>query len=238
VSRDELERAVSVIHRDAHLLVLHKPSGLPTTRPDEGPCLVRAALALDPGAELTHPTSRLDAEVSGLVTFARTRRANEALREARAQGEYARLYLGLAAPTAAELPSCVETEIGIDLRDPRRRVVDAGKDRKRASSLIAVRGRGEHVVLLELRPETGRTHQLRLHAAHVGAPLLGDVVYGGARRVTLPNGAVVRAPRVMLHCARLELPGIEGGQALAFESRPPEDFVRLFVRLGGDEAIL
>jgi 23S rRNA pseudouridine1911/1915/1917 synthase len=231
---DELERAVTVAHVDAHILVLNKPSGLPTTRPDEGPCLVRAARALDQGAELTHPTSRLDAEVSGLVTFARTRIANEALREARASGTYARLYLGLALPHEHDLPSRVETEIGIDLRDPRRRVIDGGRDRKRAVSVVGVRARTPHVVLLELRPQTGRTHQLRLHAAHVGVPLLGDVIYGGARRVTLPNGAVVRASRVMLHCSRLELPGIAGGASVVAESRPPEDFVRLFTRLGGE----
>jgi 23S rRNA pseudouridine1911/1915/1917 synthase len=230
---DEIERAVTVAHADAHILVLVKPSGLPTTRPDEGPCLVRAARALDEGAELTHPTSRLDAEVSGLVTFARTRIANEALREARTRGAYGRLYLGLAPPHEGEISPCIETEIGIDLRDPRKRVIDGGKDRKPAVSLVRVRARTPHVTLLELRPQTGRTHQLRLHAAHVGMPLLGDVIYGGARRVTLPNGAVVRAPRVMLHCSRLELPEIAGGPSVVVESRPPEDFDRLFARLGG-----
>ena len=71
--------SIAIVHRDAELLVVNKPSGLPTTSPDGGDCLVARVHELDPDAPRLHPTSRLDAEVSGLVTFARTARATEAL---------------------------------------------------------------------------------------------------------------------------------------------------------------
>jgi 23S rRNA pseudouridine1911/1915/1917 synthase len=87
--------------------------------------------------------------------------------------------------------------------------------------------------VLLLRPQTGRTHQLRVHAAAAGVPLLGDRHYGGAMRVVLPDGRVVRAARVILHCARLKLPSIGAGAPLTIDAPVPEDMRELFTRLGG-----
>ena len=101
-----------VVHRDAHLLVVFKPSGMATTAPEDGDCLVRWARDVDTEAQALHPVSRLDAEVSGLVTFARTRLGNQALLAARASGAYRRFYLALAACArsfTASLPrSCAQ----------------------------------------------------------------------------------------------------------------------------------
>ncbi|HKP57025.1 MAG TPA: pseudouridine synthase, partial [Polyangiales bacterium] len=90
------EREPRVVFRDADLLVLDKPSGLPTTSPDGGECLAAWARAHDPDAPRMHPSSRLDAEVTGLVTLARTPRAIQQLTAARAAGQYRRFYVGLA----------------------------------------------------------------------------------------------------------------------------------------------
>src|ERR1700755_3605750 len=90
------DRDVRVLHRDAELLVLWKPAGLPTTSPDGRGCLTELAAQLDPAAPHLHASSRLDAEVTGIVTFARTTRAIEHLLEARRSGRYERFYLGLA----------------------------------------------------------------------------------------------------------------------------------------------
>lgn len=235
MNRASLEDRVRVLYKDEALLVLSKPAGLETTRPTKGPCLVRVAKRLDRRAELSHPTSRLDSLVSGIVIIARTRAANQAIREAREAGKYQRLYLGLGKlPQAVTLPALIENEIGIDPANPKRRLVDGGTGRKEAKSAIDVRVRTPHADLLELRPFTGRTHQLRLHAAHLGAPLFGDTLYGGARRLTLLDGRVVHFPRVMLHAARIEIPHPTTDKPMRFELPPDEDFARAFAALFGD----
>ncbi len=75
------------------------------------------------------------------------------------------------------------------------------------------------VALLECHPETGRTHQIRVHLASLRAPLLGDPRYGGPRRV-----GEVAVPRVMLHAVRLEIDHPESGERMAFTAPVPEDF--------------
>ncbi len=232
------EARVRVVHRDAALLVLEKPSGLPTTSPPGGAeALTDIAARLDPDAPHLHASSRLDAEVTGLVTFARTRAANVALLAARKAGAYRRLYLALAAAAPSPDSGTLEGAIGLDLGDPRKRRIDPRG--KPAETAYETRFSNEHVALVALRPATGRTHQLRVHAADAGFPFLGDVHYGGEKRVTLANGRVVTARRVMLHCAELVLPDVVAGKGtLTMRSPPPADFCRVFEGLGGDASAL
>jgi 23S rRNA-/tRNA-specific pseudouridylate synthase len=228
--------ALTVVHRDADLLVLHKPSGLPTTSPDGSGCLASMARALDPAAPRMHASSRLDAEVTGLVTFARTDRAIASLMAARQAGTYQRFYLAL----ASRAPEPAEGEwhwaIAKDPRNPRRRVArpDGAAGAVTAHSRYRVLRVQPSAALLLMRPETGRTHQLRVHASEAGAPLLGDKHYGGPMRVVLADGGVLRAARVMLHCARLQLPGIANAEPLTLDAQVPDDMRGLFVQLGGD----
>lgn len=228
------ELVVSVVHRDAALLVLAKPSGLPTTTPDDSDCVVRRAQALDPDAPRLHATSRLDAEVSGLVTFARTPAAAEALRQARAEGRYGRRYIALTlTPPVTDL-GVWDDPIAVDPRDRRKRIAGSGAQEKAARSRFAVHQRLLYGALLHLFPETGRTHQLRVHARAAGAPLFGDRVYGGPTRATIGDGRVVSARRTMLHCAALSLPNVAAGEGL-LEVRlaAPRDFVAAHKGLGG-----
>jgi 23S rRNA-/tRNA-specific pseudouridylate synthase len=234
------ELAPRILHRDAHLLVLDKPSGLPTTSPDGIRCLASVARELDPDAPRMPASSRLDAEVTGVVTFARSDLGIAALRAARASGAYHRTYVGLAqqAPRPGSGEWC--WSIGQDPRDRRRRVAlapgSAGalEARSRYEVVLAL----PQVVLLRLFPQTGRTHQLRVHAAAAGAPLLGDRHYGGAARVVLEDGRVIAARRVMLHCLRVVLPAIEGGAELRLESALHDDQRALYLALGGEPARL
>jgi 23S rRNA pseudouridine955/2504/2580 synthase/23S rRNA pseudouridine1911/1915/1917 synthase len=89
--------------------------------------------------------------------------------------------------------------------------------------------------VLALAPMTGRTHQIRVHAANAGAPLVGDVAYGGAARVTLASGRVVEPRRVALHAARVVVPDEDGGP-LAIVAPIPSALVELWSNLGGDAA--
>ena len=75
--------------------------------------------------------------------------------------------------------------------------------------------------LLAVEPQTGRTHQIRVHASHAGAPLLGDRDYGGAARVTLAGGRTVALARIALHAARVSVPDAHGQPLVAAAPRPP-----------------
>jgi 23S rRNA-/tRNA-specific pseudouridylate synthase len=232
--------AANIVYRDSDLLVLNKPSGLPTTSPDGERCLTSCARELDPDAERLHASSRLDADVTGLVTFARTTRAIAALTAARAAGSYRRFYLGL----ASQLPDAISGEwrwaIARDPREPRRRIALPEHTAKadHAHTLYTVLGKLEPGALLSMRPQTGRTHQLRVHAARAGVALFGDKHYGGPIQLVQSNGRVLRAARVMLHCARLELPGIASQAELVVEAPLPSDMRDLFAALGGSDAWL
>jgi 23S rRNA-/tRNA-specific pseudouridylate synthase len=228
---------VVVLHRDAHLLVLCKPSGLPTTSPNDEDTLVRAAEALDPDAERLHPSSRLDAEVTGVVIFARTKQATEHLIEARARSRYRRGYLALtgAAPTPPN--GQWSAAIAFDARDRRKRAaVPQGRaGGKQASTLYTTLARAGERAALWLEPRTGRTHQLRVHAADAGVPLLGDRHYGGATRVVLADGRVVAFRRTMLHCASVCVPDLSGAGSSCFQAPLPADLREAWRALGGAE---
>ncbi len=165
----------------------------------------------------------LSGPVSGLVTFTRTAEANRTLLEARSMGRYRRLYVGLARVAPDPPEGIWEGKISIDPKDRRRRVVGPGREARRAATEYALASRGEDVVMMHLRPLTGRTHQLRVHMSAAGSPLLGDVRYGGERRVVRGDGRVVSCRRVMLHCAALELPDVESGETLHLRAPLPED---------------
>jgi 23S rRNA-/tRNA-specific pseudouridylate synthase len=244
-----------VVHRDEDLLVIDKPSGLSTTSPDGTNCLASWAREHDPEAPRMHASSRLDAEVTGLVTFARTTRAIQQLMAARAAGTYRRFYLGLARQPPEPLEGEWRFPIGRDPRDPRRRVALAAGQTVRASKAAGKNPRGmcladsawsryrtlasvPRIALLLLQPETGRTHQLRVHAGRGGAPLWGDKHYGGPVREVMEDGRVLAARRVMLHCAQLVLPGIEAPEPLIVRAPVPDDMRGFFVALGGDSALL
>lgn len=253
--RSSLVLEPRVVHRDDDLLVIDKPSGLPTTSPDGEDCLASWARAHDPDAPRMHASSRLDAEVTGLVTFARTSRAVTQLTAARAAGQYRRFYLGLARQPPEPLDGEWRFPIGRDPRDRRRRVAlatgasvrarNAGPRSPRGSCLAdsawshyRTLASGPRFALLLLRPETGRTHQLRVHAGRGGAPLWGDKHYGGPLREVMEDGRVLAARRVMLHCTQLILPGIASPEPLVVHAPVPDDMRGFFVALGGDPALL
>lgn len=205
-----------LLHADAHLVAVDKPAGVPaqpTLTSDRGtlPELVGALL----GAPVTL-VHRLDRETSGVTVFARTREAAAALAEAFRAGTPEKTYLALTARPPSPPEGRLEAPLGKDPARPGLRRVSAGGEP--ATTRYRTLASGPGGALVEARPETGRTHQIRVHLAHLGAPLLGDARYGGPRRV-----GEVEIPRVMLHARRLELAHPVTGAPLVLEAPVPED---------------
>ena len=227
-----------VVHNDGRLLVIHKPPGMPTTAPSAtDPCLVHWVRTRFPHLQ-AHATSRLDSQVSGLVTFALDSEMNRHLLEARRAGTYERAYLGVTTHSLATAQGQWTWPISIDPRDAKRRVAGSGRGGRDALTLYEVVARTPNANLLRLKPQTGRTHQLRVHASEAGAPLFGDVQYGGQRRQVLADGSVVTARRVMLHCARVSFPSPFGDEPIQLEAPPRADMSRVWQALGGAPAAL
>lgn len=222
---------VRVIARAAGLVALEKPAGLPTIADHAGAAhtlVAAAAKLLGVAEEKLHPTSRLDREVSGVVVLASSPAAAALARRARDEGAYARLYVAVGSTTLEGAPDegVWDAPIGRHPRDARHRAAN-GKDPAPARTRFRIVARAGGACLLALRPETGRTHQLRVHAAHAGAPLVGDRVYGGRARVTSPSGAVVPFDRIALHAARVVVGRLDA------RADVPEALRTLWAALGG-----
>lgn len=230
----------SVVYEDADVLVVAKPAGLLTTEGRDRPCLM--SWARSRYGDRLHPTSRLDRDVSGLVTLARTRAARIVLEQARSTSTYGRGYLALVSGRPEPPSGSWSGAIAVDPVDPRlRRSVGptvAVVGARQASTRYLLRQQSRGVSCLWLTPETGRTHQLRVHASHAGCPLLGDTKYGGPPRLTLHDGQVVSVPRVLLHCAWLDVPVRGAGARRVIALPPPVDFSSVWCAVGGDAAAL
>lgn len=234
---------LAVVYRDDHLLVIDKPVGLATTAPGDGLSLFALARRLDGRAPALHPLSRLDTQVSGLVTFARTELANRTAIDARARGRLRRAYLGLAARAPAPPEGEWSWAIALDPRDPKKRKALAPGERgvgaKQARTRYRTHALAGPLVALDLWPITGRTHQLRVHASAAGCPLAGDAAYGGEKRLTLENGRILSAGRTMLHCAAFRMPNpARPSETITLSLPPAADLAALWQAAGGDPSAL
>jgi 23S rRNA pseudouridine1911/1915/1917 synthase len=207
-----------LLYADAEIVAVDKPAGIPaqaTLTSDSGTLPEVVAALLGAPVTLVH---RLDRETSGVTVFARTRDAAAALAEAFRAGTPAKTYLALCGRSPAPPEGRIDAPLAKDPARAGLRRVDPRGDA--AATRYRTLRAGAHAALVEARPETGRTHQIRVHLAHLGAPLLGDARYGGARRV-----GEVAIPRVMLHARRLEVLHPATGAAIVFEAPVPQDFV-------------
>jgi 23S rRNA pseudouridine1911/1915/1917 synthase len=210
-----LERT-RLLYADSDLVAVDKPpfvAAQPTLTHDRGtlPDLVEALL----GAKVTL-VHRLDRETTGVTVFARNAASASALSEAFRVGGPEKTYLALCGRAPSPAEGRIEAPLGKDPARPGMRRVDLAGDP--AATRYRTLRQSDRAALVEARPETGRTHQIRVHLAHLGAPILGDPRYGGARRV-----GEVAIPRVLLHARRLELDHPTTRARLVFEAPVPED---------------
>jgi 23S rRNA pseudouridine1911/1915/1917 synthase len=212
-----------LLFADEHLVAVDKPAGVPaqaTLTSDRGTLPELAAALVGAPLTLVH---RLDRETSGVTVLGRSAEATFALAQAFREGAAEKTYLALCSRPPSPPQGRLEAALG---RDPRRaglRRVAAGGDAAATRYRTLVVG---HAALVEARPETGRTHQIRVHLAHLGAPLLGDSKYGGPRMV-----GALGVPRVMLHAVGLVLAHPVTGVMLRFEAPLPSDFSALAAAL-------
>ena len=223
---------IEVVFEDAHLLVVNKPAAM-VVHPAPGNwsgTLLNGLLARDDAARLLPRAGivhRLDKDTTGLMVVARSRAAMDALVRAIAAREVSRQYVALAhRPWSGPGKRLVESPVG---RDPRNRlrmaVVDLSQNAgKPASTMVELLQNCEQGCWVRCTLETGRTHQIRVHMASLGHPLVADEVYGGVPAAGLQRQA--------LHAFRLAFVHPVTGQALEFHAPLPSDMVQALTAWG------
>jgi 23S rRNA pseudouridine1911/1915/1917 synthase len=232
---------LAIVHEDEAVLVIDKPPGL-VVHPGAGNrahTLQNALLAHDPQLALVPRAGivhRLDKDTSGLLVVAKTPESHRRLVQALQARDVERRYLALVlgAPTGG---GTVDQPIGRH-RSVRTRMA-VRSDGRTAVTHYRIAERFRAHTLLAVQLETGRTHQIRVHLAHIGHPVVGDPSYGSRRRLVADaspalNAALAAFRRQALHAHKLAFEHPVNGRPLAFEAPLPADFEALLVALRAD----
>jgi len=239
------------VYEDEHLAVLDKPAGL-VVHPGPGHwndtlvnVLVGRGTALSAGSTEGRPgiVHRLDRDTSGLLLVAKSDLAHRRLAGAIERRQVKRVYAALVWGHLRKSPVDIEAPIARHPKERKRMTVAQGG--RHAVTHAAVVARFAHADLLRVRLGTGRTHQIRVHLAHVGSPIVGDREYsfGGSRRVT-PSARVEAerlerlALRQMLHAAALSFAHPISGVPLSLTSEWPEDLRPALAEAAADADLL
>lgn len=209
---------LSVVYEDAWLIVLDKPANMsvhPSRDPKE-PTVENALAAYFSGRDGSHPVSRLDKGTTGLLTVAKSGYIHARMKSLQHAGAFQKTYLAIVEGTPEQDRITVEAPIG-PLPDStyQRCVREDGAEALSLCELLASNGERS---LVRLTPFTGRTHQLRVHMAHIGHPLVGDWLYGS-------RSALIDRPA--LHAAELSFTHPVTGEILRLASPLPEDMKKL-----------
>lgn len=230
------ELPLTIYHVDEHVIVVEKPSGM-LSHPAGGVAsgtLVNALLhhvgALAPVGGPSRPgiVHRLDKGTSGVMVVARSELGHRSLVEQFSRRATGRTYVALAAGSLPLDEGTIEAPIGRSSRDPRRFAVSPLAAKEAKTTFAALERFGEEATLLRLRLYTGRTHQVRVHLAYLGHPVLGDATYGS-------SSDVVARPALHAHTLAFDHPS--SGERMHFLSPLPPDIIeacgRLRERTGG-----
>jgi 23S rRNA pseudouridine1911/1915/1917 synthase len=216
---------LEIAYEDEHLLVVDKPAGV-VVHPSPGHAsgtLVHGLVGLVGGGEdeerpgIVH---RLDRDTSGLLVVARTEEAYERLQELVRERALERRYKAVVRGRPRSWSGRIEAPIGRDRREPTRHSLDTDTPREAVTHFEVERLLGRHA-LLDVRLETGRTHQIRVHLAAIGLPVVGDPVYG------VPDEQLKRQ---FLHAWRLAFPHPLSGDQVEVESPLPRELQEALAR--------
>jgi len=218
---------LDIVYEDASLIVIDKPPGLvvhPAPGHPDG-TLVNALLHHCKdlkgigGVERPGIVHRLDKDTSGLILVAKTDAVMQDLLRQFQERRVRKVYLALVKGRVQPPSGGIDAPIG--RHRVHRKKMALNEEGREAQTYYEVARQFEQYALVRAEPKTGRTHQIRVHLASIGHPILGDRLYGHLRGASVPT-----LPRQALHAHRLELTHPRTGEPLAFESPLPEDLAR------------
>jgi len=230
--RDPTREGV-LVYDDAHVVVIDKPSGISSVPYDEreqgtAMDLIRGAwrrMGKPATSVPLHVVHRIDRATSGLLAFAKSKRAEVGLGAQFRAHSIERTYLCVAHGVVA--PGRIESMLVADRGDGIRGSTTRPGQGKRAVTHVSVVRALRGATLCEVKLETGKTHQIRIHLSESGHPLVGETVY-----VRDFAGPVIAADRLMLHAATLGFEHPITGERVALSAAPPPDFDAVLARLG------
>ena len=206
-----IDLPLDILYEDAHMLAVCKPKNMPT-HPSKGnslPTLANAVMHYFGKDFVFRAITRLDRDTSGIVLIAKTQFAASKLSDDMKAGRFEKIYTAV----VSGIPECESGTVDAPIRreaegEMRRTVAPDGKRAVTEYRRIGIRE--DQNAILSLRLLTGRTHQIRVHMAHVGHPLLGDYLYGERNEAGY-----------LLHCTKMVLPHPITGELITIVSKPP-----------------
>jgi len=212
-----------ILYQDEQILAVNKPAGLPVL-PDgwekDAPYLVKILEEEHGKIWIVH---RLDKTTSGVIIFARTAEAHRALNIQFENHDADKIYHAIMEGDPKWNEKTAKFPLRANVGNKHRTAVD-DKNGKPSETQYRILKRYQEAALVEAKPMTGRTHQVRVHAYALGHPLVGDILYGASETDLISRPA--------LHAYSLAIPHPETNERLTFKSEHPEDFVSALERLG------
>lgn len=204
---------LDILHVDTALLMVNKPSGLlsvPGRAEAHKDCLITRLQLLYPEALLIH---RLDMDTSGLMVFARSKDAQRHISKQFENRQVAKTYVARVTGKPAQNSGTVDLPLIVDWPNRPLQMVDHTRG-KQAITRWQILSSDAHSTLIELYPETGRSHQLRVHMKALGHPIIGDRFYA-------PDDIASQSPRLLLHAEKISLIQPDSNELLTFLSPHP-----------------